>query len=102
MSDTADIAKASERLQSVLSQLVKSLNPLLDRVSQLEAAVSEGQQFNEDRARLARELDEAKSSLSSLESRESSVKQLASETREALDQTIADINSMINSVNGGG
>ena len=102
MNDSADITQASERLQSALSQLVKSLDPLLSRVSQLEAAVSEGQQFNEDRARLARELDTAQADLTNLTNREASIQQLASETRQALDHTITEINEMIQSASGGG
>ena len=102
MNDSADITKASERLNSALSQLVQSLDPLLARVTQLETAVNDSQQFNEDRARLARELDTAQADLTHLTNREASIKQLANETREALDHTISEINDMIQSANGGG
>ena len=42
MNDSADIENASKRLQSALSLLIKKLDPLLERVSQLETAVNEG------------------------------------------------------------
>ena len=95
MNDSADIENASKRLQSALSLLIKKLDPLLERVSQLETAVNEGKQFNEDRARLARELDEAKSNLAVTAARETSISQLAAKTRQELDDTIRDIQDMI-------
>lgn len=100
MNDSVDIEKASERLQTALSLLVQRLEPLLDRVKRLEAAVSEGQQFNEDRARLARELDEAQSSLAVTTAREANISQLAAKTRQELDDTIRDIQNMIKSSGG--
>ena len=102
MNDSADITKASERLNNALSNLVNSLNPILDRVSRLETAVNEGQQFTEDRARLAQELDETKASLASTEAREGSINALAQETRRALDETIRDVQQLIAEAKDGG
>jgi len=101
MNDSADIELASERLQAALSGLVNSLNPLLERISRLEAAVNEGQQFNEDRARLARELDEAQANLSMAAARDVSLSELASKTRQELDHTIRDIQDMIKTAKNG-
>lgn len=101
MNDSADIELASQRLNSALSALIKNLEPILDRVSRLEAAVNEGQQFNEDRARLARELDDTKANLSLVTAREANMSQLAAKTREELDQTIREIQDMIKDASNG-
>ena len=102
MNDSADIKQASQRLQVALSNLVKTINPLVDRIDRLEAAVSEGQQFNEDRARLARELDESQASLAVVSASEANISKLAKETRAELDQAIKDIESIVQSVDGEG
>lgn len=97
MNDSADIEHATERLQSALSNLVKNLEPILDRVTRLEAAVNEGQQFNEDRARLARELDASQANLAVVTARQNNISQLASKTREELDRAIVDIQDILQS-----
>ena len=102
MNDSADIKEASQRLKTALSNLVKTINPLVDRIDRLEQAVKEGQQFNEDRARLARELDESQANLAVVSARESSISQLATETRAELDQAISDIEAIVQSVDGEG
>ncbi|MEP6343405.1 MAG: hypothetical protein ABJ275_08830 [Maricaulaceae bacterium] len=102
MNDSADIKQASQRLQVALSNLVKTINPLVDRIDRLEAAVNEGRQFNEDRARLARELDESQANLAVVSAREASISNLAKETRTELDQAIKDIEAIVQSVDGEG
>jgi len=95
MNDSADIEKASERLRAALSGLVKNLEPILDRVSRLEAAVEEGRQFSEDRSRLAQELDTSQANLAIVTAREAKISQLASKTRAELDSAILDIQALL-------
>ena len=102
MNDSADIKEASQRLNTALSNLIKTINPLVDRIDRLEAAVEEGKQFNEDRSRLARELDESQANLAVVSAREANISQLAAETRTELDQAIKEIEAIVKSVDGGG
>ena len=102
MNDSADIKKASQRLNLAVSNLIKTITPLIDRIDRLEAAVKEGKQFNEDRSRLARELDESQASLAVISAREANLSQLASETRAELDQAINEIAAIVKSVDGEG
>lgn len=95
MNDSADINLASERLRQALSGLVKNLDPILDRVARLEAAVEEGRKFNEDRARLAQELDTSQANFAIVTAREAKISQLARKTRAELDSAIQDIHSLI-------
>lgn len=100
MNDSADIELASERLRTALSGLVKSLEPILDRVSRLEAAVEEGRKFNEDRARLAQELDTSQANLAIISAREAKISALAHKTRTELDNAIEDIQALIGDTGG--
>jgi len=102
MDDSADIELASERLRAALSGLVKTLEPILDRVARLEAAVEEGRKFNEDRARLAQELDTSQANLAIVSAREAKISALASKTRSELDNAIEDIQALLSQTDGPG
>ncbi len=100
MNDSADINLASERLRIALSELVKNLEPILDRVARLEAAVEEGRQFSEDRSRLAQDLDASQANLAIVTAREAKISQLASKTRAELDSAIQDIQALLGKSDG--
>jgi len=98
MPDSADISNAAIRLQSALTALEESVSPLLAKVSRLEKAAGDSQAFTEDRARLASELDLAKSENEKLaeqseryQNREAEFQRLADATTQELDRVIADV-----------
>ncbi len=95
MNDSADIEKAAERLRIALSELAKNLDPILDRMSRLEAAVEESRKFNEDRARLAQDLDNSQANLAIVSAREAKMSELAQKTRKELDNAIEDIRALM-------
>ncbi len=102
MSDSADMSEAAKRLQTALSTLEGSLSPLLAKVSRLEKTANDSQAFNEDRARLASELDMAKSQNEQFEaraaahdSRELEFNRLAEATTQELDRVIADVQRVL-------
>ena len=98
MTDSADINTAAKRLQTALPTLEGSVSPLLSKVIRLEQAATDSEAFSEDRARLASELDVAKSENEQFaareqqyQSREAEFNRLASETTQELDRVIADV-----------
>ena len=104
MSDSADMSEAAKRLQTALTTLEGSLSPLLAKVSRLEKTANDSQAFNADRARLASELDLAKSQNEQFaaraaqhDSREREFNRLADETTQELDRVIADVQRALNS-----
>jgi len=91
MSDGVDMNEAAKALQTALSKLEGSLSSLLSKVSRLEKAEQDGQAFSEDRARLASELDLAKSQNEQHQAREAEFSALAAQTTQELDRVIADV-----------
>jgi len=91
MTDSADMTEAAKRLQTALASLEGSLSPLLAKVSRLEKTAGDAQAFSEDRARLASELDLAKSENAKYLSREAEFARLADTTTQELDRVIADV-----------
>jgi len=91
MTDSVDMNTAAKRLQTALTTLEGSLSPLLSKVSRLEKAAVDSEAFSEDRARLASELDLAKSQNEQFAARETEFNRLATETTQELDRVIADV-----------
>jgi len=96
MSDSADMSNAAKRLQEALTTLEGSLSPLLAKVTHLEKTAGDSEAFSEDRARLASELDVAKSQNEHLTAREAEFNRLADETTQELDRVIADVERALN------
>ena len=82
---------AADRLQNALRSLEGALDPLLDRMTVLEASVKEAATLSEDRAELASQLDEAKAKSEGLEVREKEFNLLADETTAELDRVISQV-----------
>jgi len=95
MSDSADIKAAAEKLDNAVDILVKTIEPLLSRIVDLETRLEETKQFDEDRNRLAKELDESRASLATISQREDHVSALAQKTRAELDAAISEIKTML-------
>lgn len=95
MSDNADMKSAQQALQTALKSLEGSLSPILSRLNTLETEAKEAGDFSEDRAKLAAELDAAKTDTLKKEAhfqqREAEFMSLASETTEELDRVIAQV-----------
>ena len=95
MHDSADMKTAADRLQNALRSLEGALNPLLDRVSVLEASAKEAATLSEDRAALATKLDEAKARSEEFEIREKEFNLLADETTGELDRVIRQVRAAL-------
>ncbi len=91
MNDSADMKMAADRLQNALRSLEGALDPLLERVSVLEAVAKETATLSEDRAALASQLDEAKAKSESFAAREKEFNLLADETTAELDRVIRQV-----------
>lgn len=91
MNDSADMKMAADRLQNALRSLEGALDPLLERVSFLEAEAKETATLSEDRAALASQLDEAKAKSESFDAREKEFNLLADETTAELDRVIRQV-----------
>lgn len=98
MTDSADISDAAKRLQLALSKLEGKLDPILSKVARLEAQTQEASVFTQDRARLASELDEAKSKneqfatrIETAAAREIEFAQLAEVTTQEIERVINDV-----------
>ena len=91
MNDSADMKMAADRLQNALRSLEGALDPLLERVSVLEAEAKETATLSEDRAALASQLDEAKAKSESFDAREKEFNRLADETTAELDRVIRQV-----------
>ena len=91
MNDSADMKLAADRLQNALRSLEAALDPLIERVSVLEASAKEAAALSEDRALLAARLDAAKAESDKFEAREKEFNQLADETTAELDSVIRQV-----------
>lgn len=92
------VAEAANRLQDALRALEGALTPMADRLGKLEKASADSEAFTQDRARLARQLDESKARQQELEdgnqrllARENEFKALADETMQELDAVISQV-----------
>lgn len=97
-SDSPSILGAAENLQTALKKLETALMPLQARLKMLEAGAENAALLEEDRARLANDLDAAKAKeLSAKEreeayiAREAEFSQLAEETMREMDAVVAQV-----------
>lgn len=91
MNDSADIKIAIDRLQEALQKLETSIDPLLQKVSDLEKIASESEGFNADRAQLAQKLDMSAAREKAFEARELEFAALAKDTTQELDRVIGQV-----------
>lgn len=90
-SDSLSIKDAANRLQDAIARLERKLAPMRDKVSALERQVQSGAAFEEDRARLASELDEAKAKAAEHDAREREFAALANETVREMDDVMSQL-----------
>jgi hypothetical protein len=95
MNDSADMKRAAEKLQLALRALEGSLNPLLDKVSRLEAEAKEAETMTADRAKLAAKLDESTAKEENFAAREKEFNVLADETTQELDRVIRQVRTAL-------
>jgi len=91
MTQSTAVKDAADRLQRALKTLEGSLNPLVAKVKRLENSSETAKGFEEDRARLATELDEAKAREAEFKAREKEFSALANETSRELDSVISQV-----------
>jgi len=96
------IKDAADRLQSTLKNLETSLAPILARVSELEQQQADAVNSDQDRSRLASELDELQAKHDSLLAREQEFSKLAGETTRELDAVISQVLQALGDDDGGG
>ena len=90
-SDSLTIKDAAKRLQDALSRLERKLVPMQDKISRLETQVQSGAAFEEDRARLASELDQAKAHAAEHSEREKEFTKLADESIKEIDLVMSQL-----------
>jgi len=95
MNDSADMKAAAEKLSAALQNLEHALDPMLGELSRLKSVASESENFVEDRARLAQELDDAKANEAKYSDREAEFRRLADETTAELDQVITKVQNVL-------
>lgn len=91
MNDSADIKIAIDRLQGALQKLEASIDPLLQKVSDLEKIAVESEGFSADRAQLAQQLDASAAREKAFEAREIEFSTLAKDTTQELDRVIGQV-----------
>ena len=95
MDNSIDMRGAADRLQSALKSLETALDPLIQKVNQLENSVKESGNFEADRAGLAAQLDEAKAREKTYIERQSMMSMLADETTKEIDRAIKEVQSVL-------
>ncbi|PHS37395.1 MAG: hypothetical protein COA91_10245 [Robiginitomaculum sp.] len=85
------IKDAADRLQRTLKNLEVTLEPMLERVKELEQTKQDVRSNDADRSRLAGELDELQAKHDGLLAREQEFSKLAGETTEELDAVISQV-----------
>lgn len=95
MDNNSDIRDAANRLQLALQSLEGALDPLIQKVSQLENSAKEAGNFETDRASLASELDEAKAREKVYKERQGMMSMLADETTKEIDRAIKEVQSVL-------
>ncbi len=89
--NTSTAKEAADRLQRALASLEQSLNPLITRVGELEQSAKDNSAFEEDRSRLASDLDAATTREQQYKDREAEMSALAHETTQELDMVISQV-----------
>jgi len=107
-SSNISVAQAANRLQDALKSLEGALSPMAARLKKLEAGTQDSEVLEQDRARLARDLDEAKAANSEHEAmkaqwaeQEKEFSDLAGETMEELDAVIRQVQHALGQGQGG-
>ncbi len=95
MSDSADMKEAADKLNRALANLEAALDPMVADLARLRKVESESENFVEDRAKLAQQLDNAKAREASYNDREAEFQRLADETTGELDKVIAKVQSVL-------
>jgi|GEM_PF-1553608 len=95
---TLSVAQAANRLQDALKSLEGALTPMASRLKALEAGSEEASTLQEDRARLARELDDAKALNAQYASKEAQWEQTEKEFSELAGETMAELDAVIRQV----
>lgn len=101
------VAQAAGRLQDALKSLEGALSPMANRLQALEAGHEDSEMLSQDRARLARELDEAKAAnvdhakqAKQWAGQEKEFSALAGETMAELDAVIRQVQHALGHGNG--
>ncbi|MBL4852773.1 MAG: DUF4164 family protein [Robiginitomaculum sp.] len=89
--DAPTIKDAADRLQRTLKNLEASLQPMLAHISKLEQQQKDAANSDQDRSRLANDLDELQAKHDSLLAREQEFSKLAGETTRELDAVISQV-----------
>ena len=92
------VAQAAIRLQEALKSLEGALTPMASRLRQLETVSEDSTLLQEDRARLARELDEAKSASTVSDAQRAEWAQKEQEFSELAGETMAELDAVIRQV----
>ena len=91
MAQSTAVKEAADRLLKVLKTLEIALDPLVARVTTLERELANTKSFENDRSRLASELDAAAAREAEYKQREQEFSRLANETTAELDNVIAQV-----------
>ncbi|MBL4870160.1 MAG: DUF4164 family protein [Robiginitomaculum sp.] len=83
--------EAADRLVRALSSLEQSLEPMIARMSELEKGSEDSKTFEQDRARLASDLDDAQAREKNYKDREAEMSALAHETTAEMDSVISQV-----------
>lgn len=87
-----DLKGAADALQGALGRLESALNPILSRLTALEQQVKDADVFKEDRAKLAKKLDDItareKEMSAQIEARETEFRELSDATTRELEDAI--------------
>ncbi len=95
MNDSADIEIAANRLGEAISNLESALHPVLSDLSRFEKQISESNELQEDRAALARELDEAKARENALREKQDELSRMADDAIQELDDVIQQVQTAL-------
>lgn len=97
-SQNLSVAGAASRLQDALKSLEGALSPMAARLKKLEAGAQDGEMLQEDRARLARRLDEAKAANSGHAEQTAQWAQQEKEFAQLANETMAELDAVITQV----
>ncbi len=96
--DSISIIGAAETLQNALKKLETALMPMQARLKMLEANSENAALLDEDRARLAQELDDSKAKEISAKEREDAYKAKEAEFAQLAEETMREMDSVISQV----
>ena len=100
MTQAITIKEAADRLQNALGTLESRLSPMVTKLAEVERELASTRNADQDRARLANELDELKAKYEELLRREQDFSRLANETTKELDSVISQVMAVLSQ--GGG